>query len=506
MQINKETIKHLYSNIRNNTCTKIIYLKNKYLYLLKPLFILIVIFFLAFITIFRANFNYSDDLGRVHQGYTEWEHLSRYISTGMAYIIHTSTILTDISPLTQFIAIVFLAISGVVLLHLFKKDKITFTSILAVSIIGISPYFLECISYKFDSPYMALSILASILPFIFYNDSKKEKIIFSIAIFLGTLVMCMTYQASSGIIPILTMFLAYKYWNNKDLKKAISIIWIAAISYIVGLLFFKMFLLNTEFAYMEPKILPLNDLIPGFIRHLIEYYRLVISDLKFLWVVLIIFIVVSFVRTQIKNTCQKKFISFIVVSALLIFSAILAFGVYPALEEPLYDTRAMYGFSVLLSIIALNVTNDKKQYISKLLVISLCWCFFVFSFTYGNALNEQKRYIDFRVTSVINSLNELEIMNTEEIKTITIKGSAGDSPVISNMTESYKKLINRIVRQTFSEKSAWNQYYFAHYFKMKNVNVEFTKDFSESGMKLEKDTMYHKIESSGKDLILITLK
>lgn len=39
--------------------------------------------------------------------------------------------------------------------------------IAAVVPLGLSPWFLECFSYKFDSPYMALSVLASVIPFIF---------------------------------------------------------------------------------------------------------------------------------------------------------------------------------------------------------------------------------------------------------------------------------------------------------------------------------------------------
>lgn len=506
MQLNKECIKSTYDKVSNKLVDKTICLKNKYSYLLKPFIILIVIYLLAFFTIFRADFNYSDDLGRTYEGYTEWEHFSRYISTGMAYFIHTSNILTDISPLTQVIAIIFLALAGVILLHLFKKEKITFTSIIAVSIIGISPYFLECISYKFDSPYMALSILASIAPFLFYKDTKNRKIAFGISVFIGTLVMCMTYQASSGIIPILTLFLVYKYWTDTKTKDAINIAWIAAVGYVTGMLFFKCCLLNTELAYMSPQVMPINELIPGFVKNLIEYYRLVISDFRSLWVLLVLVIVALFIILQLKNTAHKKYVTLIAVALLLGISTILTFGVYPALEEPLYDMRAMYPFGVLLAIIALNITNDKKQYFSKVIVMLLCWCFFVFSFTYGNALNEQKRYVEFRVNSVVNSLNELEIMNTAEVKTIGIKGTAGDSPVISNMTDGYKKLINRLVRQTFSEKSAWNQYYFAHYFKMKNVIVDFAGEIPENDMKLEVDTMYHKIESNGKDLILITLK
>ena len=56
-------------------------------------------------------------------GYKEWSNFSRYTSYYLSSFIHTSDYLTDISPLTQIIAIVFLAISGIIILHLFKRGK-----------------------------------------------------------------------------------------------------------------------------------------------------------------------------------------------------------------------------------------------------------------------------------------------------------------------------------------------------------------------------------------------
>lgn len=48
---------------------KLIEFKEKIIVYTKSFFILTVLYVLAFCTIFRANFNYIDDLGRVYQGY-----------------------------------------------------------------------------------------------------------------------------------------------------------------------------------------------------------------------------------------------------------------------------------------------------------------------------------------------------------------------------------------------------------------------------------------------------
>lgn len=199
---------------------KIKIIKNNYSYLLKPFIIITMIYLISYYPIIRANFYYGDDLQRALFGLKGWSNFSRFTSDILSGFIHTNNYLTDISPLSQIIATFLLSLSGVVIIHLFKKNKkVTFTNIISVLPIGLTPYFLSCITYKYDSPYMALSIFASIFPFLVYKNNKKSKILFSITLIIGTIIMCTTYQAASGIIPLITIFLAYNYWENKKIKK-----------------------------------------------------------------------------------------------------------------------------------------------------------------------------------------------------------------------------------------------------------------------------------------------
>ena len=125
----------------------------------KTIIIIFFIYAFSLTSIIRANFNYIDDLGRIIEGKGAWEFFSRYTSNFLASIIHAGQFLTDISPLPQLIACFFLAIASGILIYTFsKKDKFSFWNIIAVIPLGLSPYFLECLSYKFDAPYMALSI------------------------------------------------------------------------------------------------------------------------------------------------------------------------------------------------------------------------------------------------------------------------------------------------------------------------------------------------------------
>ena len=140
---------------------------------LKPLLILFGIYFLGILTIIRANFLYRDDIWRaVESIFWQWFGWSRYVSVFSSFIVHADINLTDISPLPQLIAIFILSVSSLILVYVIGKKKITIVRLLASIPLGLSPFILENLSYKFDPPYNALSILACIVPFLFIARKK----------------------------------------------------------------------------------------------------------------------------------------------------------------------------------------------------------------------------------------------------------------------------------------------------------------------------------------------
>lgn len=476
-------------------------------FLLKPLIVLLVIYLLAFYPIARANINYIDDVGRVHSGYIEWDFFSRYVSKYFAIFMHTGTYLADISPLPQIVAIIILSITGCTLISLFNDEKkISLINIISVIPIGLSPYYLGCISFKYDAPYMSLSILASVLPFIFFKSDKKAYRRFFIANLLGTLVMCMTYQASSGIVPIVTIFLAFKLWSNKEAKEALKLIGLSALSYILGLIIFRLFILIPVDDYVSTSILPLKELIPGFFKNLVTYYTVINSTLRKLWKVLICAVAVLFVLTKTIQSKQNKVLSFFVSILVIIVSAVLTFGVLPALSSTTFTPRNIYSIGVLIALLAVSITTNRKYRLNNLIVFLLCWCFFTFSFLYGNAYVEQKRYENFRIQTVIDDLNDMKMMATPETKIINICGNIGRAPSIDNYPEGYRNMIEFLITQVFGDDGYYGYAYFMDYFKMKNVEVIAGGYEKEVEFTYVKDTMYYQIWSNEKDYILLVLK
>lgn len=93
-------------------------------WVIKPVLEISIIYFIALLSLFRANFNYIDDLGRVAQGYRNWINWSRFISQELSVLINTQKILTDISPLTQLIAILIIALAGVIIIYTFTGKRL----------------------------------------------------------------------------------------------------------------------------------------------------------------------------------------------------------------------------------------------------------------------------------------------------------------------------------------------------------------------------------------------
>ncbi len=188
-----------------------------------------------------------------------------------------------------------------------------------------------------------------------------------------------------------------------------------------------------------------------------------------------------------------------------------SFGMYPVLAKPLFHARAMYGFGVFITLLGISLATSKKIYCAKLVCVALSWCFFVFSFTYGNALQIQEDYAQFRVKEVLDDLNDVDIMisnNDHGAIKIQFSGAIGYAPAIRNIPKDAKILKQLIPSQT--SRFRYNELYkFFYYYKLKNVHRNLPQDsgvdFETYNLPVIKDTMFHTIR--GKDnCILIDLK
>jgi len=468
------------------------------------LLIITAIYMITYYTIFRANFNYIDDLSRTMFGYRGWKNFSRYFSEFFSIILNTNKYLTDISPLTQIIACIILAICGIVLLNLFDKNKkLNFFSIIAVLFIGLNPFFLECISYKYDSPYMAFSILVSIIPFIFYKKGLniKNQIPFIITSIVGTLLMCMSYQASSGIFPLIALFLSFKYWNDSNDKEWLKIILISSVSYIIGILVFKCFIMTPVSTYVSTEIYPFNQMISGIMFNLTQYYSLIFNNFNLIWLIFILILFVFFPISVVTSTKRNKSVAFIISIVLIIISSIICFGLYIVMQKITFVPRIMYGFCFLITLIVLYSLNCKFNGISKVFSTCLIYCFIVLAFTYGNALNYQKEYTLFRINNIVDGLNEIDYMKDSSVKNFKIVSNPIYSPVVENENKLYSRMI-KILVPTFlgSTGWVWDYYYLLNYYNIKNLKVNDSID--DTNLPILKDTFYYTIKGNENNIVV----
>lgn len=469
----------------------------------KQFFGLLGIYLLAFCSIFRADFAYWDDIGRTYAGYHGWLDWSRYGTEILATFVHAGWHLTDISPLPQLLACGVMAAAGILLLVVFgNRRKIGFFQLLAASLTALAPYFLGMISYKFDSPYMALSFLVCVIPFLFYEKSRK---IYAAVSVLCLLAMCTTYQASSGVYPMIALFLAMQDLTaGKSLKESLKFLGISALCYLVSLGIFWIFLMRDN----GVSVLSSSTFFSMVIKRYITYYKTVYYDFAKIWLILLVMVVLLFLYTVCKTAAINRFAAFGMGILTVFGGSVLCFGANLFISREAFDVRAMYGFNVFLTLLAVFISFGLKNWIPKMVYAALAWSFFVFALTYGNALAKQQEYRDYRIQLLVSDLNALEMMNTEEVKEIRIVGDIGYSPVITRMAEDYP-ILNRAAFSGEGDglicsglgEGIWGGYYFYHYLNLPNIKSASGGEDNQN-LPVVKDTMYHTIRGSGSSIVI----
>jgi len=177
---------------------------------------------------------------------------------------------------------------------------------------------------------------------------------------------------------------------------------------------------------------------------------------------------------------------------------IISFGVYLALTKPLFVPRSMYGFGVFIACLTIYLSNTPKKII-LLPAILLCWCFFVFSFTYGNAISEQKRYNIFRTEILLHDLSIVFHDKEEEPLLIKLKNSEGYAPSIQNISIR-NPVIRRLVPINLGAEWVWSNIFLTQYY---NFSLQQDESIEEDELNQIFDSYYHTIKSDGRRVLVI---
>ncbi len=424
------------------------------------------LFFLCFYKIIDSDILYRDDVFRHVTGNRSWIEFSRYVSEFLSMVLHTGITLSDIAPLSLFIAIAVMAFSTLFISFIVAND-LSFKNIFIFLLVFICPFYAQNVSYRFDAPYMALAVLFSIIPFAFTTDKRT---FFFMSFFC--LNLCnMTYQAASSIYILLAIYKVYQFiQENTDKKEYKFFIANVVFSYAVSLLFFKLFLmvpmLDQNTSYFSSRIslfsIPIN---------LIFYIKTVFSLFGGKWIKFFFLIVLIFsLYESVRHSRQKILVSVCLTIITFSLALCLSFGPYIIFERPLMSPRAFMGFNFFVALVSFNSvkwTSEKFRIIPVALLVYGC---FVFYYAYGNALRDQKLFQDFRTELLISDLNKFA--NNASPKKIFIEGNVGLSKGFSIAVKNFP-VIKQLVPVLPAENSSWNDEILNFY----NFNCEEVEKF-----------------------------
>lgn len=468
----------------------------------KAFWILCAVYFLGISAILRANFLYQDDAARAAFGYKQWDYFGRFLSTAMATIVHGGgDYLTDAAPLPQLLAMVIMAGASVLVLYIvYERTEFFLWEVLSTVCLGLNPYFLECISFRFDAPYMAISVLGAVVPLLLRRQNTGSYLIASA---IGVLCVCTSYQAATGIFPMLVILLALRMWNRGECIKDTALFCLkSAAGYGMGLAYFKLVLMRpVDAGYVSNALPSASDLIPNTLENLGHYYSLILTDFKPLWLIILGLLTAGFLVISVCTSSRKRLPTALMSILVLVLMLLLCFGIYPFLQDTLFAPRAMYGFGMFVMAMGVFTAEGRKRIPAKLPVLALSWIFFVFAFTYGNALNYQREYTDYRIELVLDDLNDMEVFQSENPVTVQIVGSIGQAPILNNMPQNYQ-MLNRLVPETFSGGSDLTQYQFFEYYNLRNVTADMGHLTDVDTLPVIKETMYHTIQGDETQVVI----
>ncbi|MBP3207909.1 MAG: glucosyltransferase domain-containing protein [Campylobacter sp.] len=425
------------------------------------------IYFIGYFALLRANISYKDDLRRAVDGISGFLDpvygYSRYGSEFLTKIIHMDlTFNTDISPIPQLIAIAIVSVASLALCKIFI-NKINFMAVLAVTPVGLSPFYLENMSFKFDAPFMAIALTSMIFPFLF----RKRLSLFAIISLFCVLLMATTYQAANGIFIIMSLFVAFEMAiSGKKWSEIFKFSAVCLACFTLPLLFYKFALLTTVHSgYAGTGVS--NNLLLQFIYGILQSSMqpaLAFNGsqginqifLKFSFrYLLIAFIIFVLLRSKI-----NKILTLLLSIFVIIFAYILQTGVYLILAHPTFVPRVFVGFGVILSIIFLGCIGRGIKPIKIVVNLALgftAYFLIIEANAYANALEAQYIYNHQRMSAMQNDLNKLVPLEGEYkvwIKNAPIRFA----PVTINASRNYP-IIPLLVTSRLGKNHAWASHY-----------------------------------------------
>ncbi|QCE35065.1 hypothetical protein FAI40_06795 [Acetobacteraceae bacterium] len=398
--------------------------------LLLRAFVISMALFAFTLPIIHADFLFKDDLMRSVENWnlSTWLNDGRYgglLVMGALGFCH----LSDIAPLPQLLWIPPLAfvLSAISLRFQFSF----FLSVFAFSFVAIHPFFLENLSFRYESLTMGLAVSLALMPFavpaFFQNDKIDQKsFIYSYNVLFPFLALNF-YQPGVNLYGAFICFFALvSLFRLEELQEILRILSLRIASLLSALI---LYFVETKFV----NLLPIGRLDPDSYgeRHALLTFdpHIILSNLADFWELLslgiaqgtqgsflgfclllgFLFLLKNiFVGMKKKETPQRseQIFRFGLAIAMVLGIFFFLLGPQILLASPVYQPRTLIGFGGIAAILLcfLCGITSKDDHLKKLRYGLCCTAFLseiLLSFSYANAMKAQFEQNDYIVSQMV---------------------------------------------------------------------------------------------------------
>lgn len=381
------------------------------------IFILTLLFCIPIII---NNSFYIDDNVRVLTGNADWSWVGRPFADWLFYLLSSGFKIDDFSPISLILGLAFFS---VIISNILKEDK-TWLEILPYSFIVVNPFFLQNLSYKFDSLPMLLALSLSLYAFYYENINIYKK-----CIVIGVLLI-LTLGLYQPCINIFLMLIACNclYKIREGIKSKIIILY--SFLYIIANLIYLVLskLVGTDLS--RGGLSPLNELINNAFADIIMLYKVSHFLIGTSGFIILLACVVYLWFISVAE--QQKKIDFLltIFSPLIIFLSI--WGPMIFLKELISLPREWCSIGVLLFVLSKAISDKIKN--TEYLNVILYSILLLLSANLANMIKIQDDFNKQIYSSIFfNITNDPMLYNVREIEI------NGNVPVSKLFSEKLKR-------------------------------------------------------------------
>ncbi|WP_221885137.1 glucosyltransferase domain-containing protein, partial [Enterobacter hormaechei] len=346
---------------------------------------------------------YIDDMGRSLLGYSGWGLNGRPLADVIMSWLSLGVPLVDLSPLTQISGVAALSLSSSLYVKRYLSNSSYPVAGLVSFLMVASPFFLENISYKYDSLTMSISLALIIGIFGFARSGVVSFLLSSVAI-VASLSL---YQASIGAYIILSIFeVVFNHPNNVAAVKSIANrVGQLVVGYAVYTLLIKVIGSGDEYNDEHSQIISLSteggSALLNNIHSIGNYFQQAIAPVSHWVIALYVLVIASFTLVMLTKSTLSNVISSVILVFAFPLGLLFSFAHIALLKEPVLSPRVLLSFSVLPLLLGMAacITIKKSAYQLALIIPMICIAF-IYSYAYSNASSSQAR-LDMRLAQEI---------------------------------------------------------------------------------------------------------